>query len=132
MRKESGCVRNMRRAITTSAGCWLHMVAPGRRFRFFRRQSASIPTIPRPTTIWVPRWRPEGRLAEAIVEFQTALRLKPDYANAHLNLGKALANSGRMEEAAAQFSEALRADPNLKEAREALEIVSPPGGVPGR
>ncbi len=74
----------------------------------------------------------EGRLAEAIVEFQTALRLKPDYANAHLNLGKALANSGRMEEAAAQFSEALRADPNLKEAREALEIVSPPGGVPGR
>jgi len=74
----------------------------------------------------------EGRLAEAIVEFQAALRLTPDYANAHLNLGKALANGGRMEEAAAQFSEALRADPNLKEAREALEIVSPPGGAPGR
>jgi tetratricopeptide (TPR) repeat protein len=69
----------------------------------------------------------EDRLAEAMVEFRTALRLRPDYANAHLNLGKALANSGRMEEAAAEFSEALRADPNLKEAREALEIVSRPG-----
>jgi tetratricopeptide (TPR) repeat protein len=71
----------------------------------------------------------EGRLAEAIAELQAALRLNADYAAAHLNLGKALANSGRMDEAATQFSEALRDDPNLKEARQALDIVAPSGGA---
>lgn len=48
----------------------------------------------------------DGSLAEAIVEFQAALRIKPAYATAHLSLGMALARSGRMREAVAEFKSA--------------------------
>ena len=65
---------------------------PGRRGSSTRpspntaRRSGSSPTTPRPTQ---PRHRPErpGKLDEAIAEFRTAIRLKPDHAEAHSNLG---------------------------------------------
>jgi tetratricopeptide (TPR) repeat protein len=51
-------------------------------------------------------------LQEAIADFEQALQLKPDYAEAHYNLGKALARSGRLPEAIDQYEQALRLRPD--------------------
>ena len=40
---------------------------------------------------------------EAIRQYQEAIRLKPDYAEAHNNLGNALAEKGQMDEAIRQY-----------------------------
>ena len=61
--------------------------------------------------------------AEAIAQFQEAVRLKPAYAGAHNNLGNLLARSGRPVEALAQFNEALRLNPDLAGARTNLGIA---------
>ena len=58
-----------------------------------------------------------GRLSEAIAQFRAALRLQPDYGDAHLDLGVALARSGRLPEATAEFQAALRADPGRADAQ---------------
>lgn len=55
----------------------------------------------------------QGRLAEAIGHYEMALKLKPDYANAHSNLAHDLAASGRMEEAAVHYAEEARLEPTL-------------------
>ena len=48
-----------------------------------------------------------GRLSEAILYLETAVRIDPDSAPAHTDLGSALAKSGRLPEAIAQFQEAI-------------------------
>jgi tetratricopeptide (TPR) repeat protein len=53
----------------------------------------------------------QGRVSEAIAQYQEALRLKPDYDGARTNLGEALASSGQVNQAMAQYREALRIDP---------------------
>jgi tetratricopeptide (TPR) repeat protein len=58
-----------------------------------------------------------NRPAEAIAEFEEALRLKPDYPYAHYNLGRVLATlPGREDEAVAQFQQALLQKPDYAEA----------------
>ena len=54
----------------------------------------------------------QGRLEEAIAEFQRAVELDPAYAAAHLNLAYAYERSGRVEEAIAGYRKALALDPN--------------------
>jgi tetratricopeptide (TPR) repeat protein len=54
----------------------------------------------------------KGRIDEAIRQFQEALRLKPDDANAHYNLGAALGAMGQYDEAIPQFQTAIRLKPN--------------------
>jgi Flp pilus assembly protein TadD len=49
---------------------------------------------------------------EAIRQFQEVLRLKPDFAEVHNNLGNALAEKGQMDEAIRQYREALRLKPD--------------------
>jgi Flp pilus assembly protein TadD len=44
---------------------------------------------------------------EAIAHFQRALEIKPDYAEAHKNLGIALAGAGRLDEAIGHYQKAL-------------------------
>ncbi|HVZ65482.1 MAG TPA: tetratricopeptide repeat protein [Lacunisphaera sp.] len=49
-----------------------------------------------------------GRLPEAVAHYEAALREKPDYAVAHLNLARALVQLDRQPEAIGHFQEAIR------------------------
>jgi len=53
----------------------------------------------------------QGRLAEAIVQYEEALRLVPGYDDPHYNLGNVLAKSGRVEESIDHYRTALRVRP---------------------
>jgi Tfp pilus assembly protein PilF len=57
-----------------------------------------------------------GTLSEAKVEFEAALRIRPDYAEAHYNLGKTLALTGRLREAIVEYQAALRYPPDYSKA----------------
>ena len=50
---------------------------------------------------------------QAVAQYAEALRLQPDLAGAHNNLGLALAAQGKMDQAMAQYAEALRLQPDL-------------------
>ena len=74
----------------------------------------------------------EGSLDAAISHLKEAVRLKPDYSEAHNNLGNALAKvPARLPEAIAEFEAALRLEPGMTEARANLGIalVRTPGGL---
>jgi Flp pilus assembly protein TadD len=58
-----------------------------------------------------------GQLPEAITEYEVALKLTPESAQAHNNLGVALAMSGRVSDAIPHFAEAVRLQPDFAEAR---------------
>src|ERR1700722_2643959 len=53
----------------------------------------------------------ERRLAEAEAHYREATALKPDYAEAQMNLGNVLAEQGRRDEAAACYARVLALDP---------------------
>jgi tetratricopeptide (TPR) repeat protein len=75
----------------------------------------------------------EGRLPEAIADFRTALRILPTLADAHFNLGLALAKMpGRMPEAISEFQAALREEPRYLRAHIHLgmALAETPGRVP--
>ena len=60
----------------------------------------------------------EGRTDEAIAQFQEVLKLKPDLAEAHGNLGNVLSKiPGRLSEAIAEYNESLRLKPDFVRAR---------------
>ncbi len=54
----------------------------------------------------------QGKAAQAIAEFQEAIRLKPDDHKVHSNLGIALRDQGKLAEAIAEFREAIRLKPD--------------------
>jgi tetratricopeptide (TPR) repeat protein len=62
----------------------------------------------------------QGKLDEAIAEYRAAIRLKPEYADARVNLGETLGRPGKLDEAIAEFGEAIRLKPELAEAHCAL------------
>jgi tetratricopeptide (TPR) repeat protein len=51
---------------------------------------------------------------------EQALRIKPDYAEAHTNLGITLGQAGRIPEAIEHLERALRIKPDLTPAKNAL------------
>ena len=53
-----------------------------------------------------------GKIEEAIVQYSEAIRLEPNNARTHNNLGVALADQGKLREAIAHYSEALRIAPS--------------------
>ena len=53
-----------------------------------------------------------GRTAEAIAQYEAALRLVPDSPGIHYDLGDALVHSGRLPEGVAQYREAIRLKPD--------------------
>jgi Flp pilus assembly protein TadD len=60
------------------------------------------------------------RFDEAIRHLEQSLRLNPNNADAHNELGALLANRGEIAEAIPHFEQALRLDPNHAGARENL------------
>jgi tetratricopeptide (TPR) repeat protein len=58
----------------------------------------------------------EGRVQEAVNEYERALRIDPDYGQPHGNLGIALIRLGRVEEGIEQCEQALRLNPDYAEA----------------
>jgi tetratricopeptide (TPR) repeat protein len=63
----------------------------------------------------------QGKLVEAADHFYQALRINPDYAGAHYNLGKVQAEQGRFEEAYGHFSQAVKLRPDYTNARISLQ-----------
>ena len=64
-----------------------------------------------------------GRLAEAELHYRQALSLKPDFAEAHNNLGVALRAQGKLDEAVASYRKAVSFKPDYAEAYNNLGVV---------
>ena len=54
----------------------------------------------------------KGNVDEAIVHYQMALQIKPDFAETHNNLGNALCQKGRVDEAIVYYQKALQINPD--------------------
>lgn len=65
----------------------------------------------------------QGRLEEAVTQFQTAIELDPGYAAARLNLGFLYDRMGRIEEAIAQYQKVIELDPGSLLARNNLGVL---------
>ena len=50
-------------------------------------------------------------MAQAVEQFRSALKIKPDFVDAHYNLGYALSRQGNLESGIYHLGEALRLDP---------------------
>jgi tetratricopeptide (TPR) repeat protein len=72
-----------------------------------------------------------GHLTEAIAQFEAALRLRPDYAEAQNDLGVALTQiPARASEALAHFRAAVKLNPDYADARFNLGVAL--SQIPGR
>ena len=69
-----------------------------------------------------PRRRPgdQGKPDEAVAEYRTALRLKPDYAEAHSNLGNALRDQGKLRRRSPSAARPSASSPILADAHNNL------------
>ena len=65
----------------------------------------------------------KGQMDEAISQFQKAVRLEPDAAEAYDHLGITFFNKGQLDEAIRQFGEALRLDPDYADAHYNLGVL---------
>jgi Flp pilus assembly protein TadD len=70
------------------------------------------------------------KLPEAITCFDHALRLRPDYAEAHGNVGLALSQAGRAAEAVTHLQESLRLKPGVYQMHNNLGIALATAGRP--
>ena len=69
------------------------------------------------------RLRKQGRLDEAIAEFDAAVKLQPDFQHAHIEAAIALTQKGMLDEALARLNEALTLDPQQSRAHGHAGIV---------
>jgi tetratricopeptide (TPR) repeat protein len=65
----------------------------------------------------------KGQVDEAIYQYQKALEIKSDLAEAHSNLGNALLQRGQVDEAIAEYQKALGIDPNYAKAHYNLGVA---------
>jgi protein O-mannosyl-transferase len=70
----------------------------------------------------------QGKLAEAIAEYQKALRLEPGLAGVHYNLANVLGAQGKLAEAVAEYTTALQIRPDYPKAHSNLGIALAAGG----
>jgi tetratricopeptide (TPR) repeat protein len=74
--------------------------------------------------------RRAGRRPDALVHFQEALKLRPQFPEVQTNIGEALLVAGRLDDAIPHIEEALRLDPHLAEAHINLGSVRNKQGRP--
>jgi len=65
----------------------------------------------------------EGRVPEAIAQYEQAARIKPDYATAECNLGTAWAKLGQLTEAVRHFERATQIQPDYAKAQNDLGVI---------
>ena len=65
----------------------------------------------------------QGKLDEAVACYRRALELKPDFAEAHNNLGDVLKDQGKLDEAVACYRRALELKPDYAEAHNNLGVA---------
>jgi protein O-mannosyl-transferase len=65
----------------------------------------------------------DGRIQEALAQYEQALQANPNYAEAHYNLGLALMQLGNVNEAITQYEQALQADPDDAETHYNLGVA---------
>ncbi|MGH7993499.1 MAG: tetratricopeptide repeat protein, partial [Limisphaerales bacterium] len=58
----------------------------------------------------------QGRVEEAVAQYQKALQINPGFAEAHNDLGAALFQQGKVDEAIVQYQRALQIKPDYAEA----------------
>jgi tetratricopeptide (TPR) repeat protein len=68
-------------------------------------------------------YRELGRTADAIAEWQQVVRARPAFAEAHYNLGGALAGEGRRSEAISSLERAIALNPDYAEAHNNLGVL---------
>jgi len=61
-----------------------------------------------------------GRALEAAPHFEEAVRIDPDFANAHYGLGMALEKAGQVQAAIVEYDRALSVQHDLRPAKDAL------------
>ena len=74
-----------------------------------------------------------GKMDEALACYHQALRVQPDFADAHNNLESALADMpGRLPDAIDEFAAAVRSDPDFVEAHlnQGNALAEAPGRMP--
>ena len=76
--------------------------------------------------------REEGKMDEAIAQFEAALHINYNDADSHNNLGTVLRRKGRVDEAIAQYQIALQMNPALGEAHYNLAIALTQKGRTGK
>lgn len=65
----------------------------------------------------------QGKFNEAIACYDKVIKIKPDYAKAHLNRGIALRNLGSIEEAIVSYDNAIAIEPRLAQAHSSRGIA---------
>ena len=65
----------------------------------------------------------QGKVQEAIEQYEQALRLKPDFAEVHDDLASALVQTGKIKDAIAHFEQALQIKPDFAEAHYNLGVA---------
>jgi len=65
----------------------------------------------------------EGRIADATAQYERAISLKPDFAEAHNNLGAILNSQGKLDDAVAHYRRALVARPGYADAHANLGLA---------
>ena len=106
-----------------SALSWEHCIV------FRNEQTLWRDTVTKNPNAWMAHYNlgnclsQAGRIQEAILHYEQALRIKPDYAEARYNLGNAFWETGRIQEAIAYYEQALRLKPDSAEAHNNMGVA---------
>ena len=109
---------------TALAGCG----GSTRRWPSTKEPWKSNPTMPRPTTTWAARWPAADRSTRRSASTEGP-GIKPDYAEAHNNLGVALRGKDGPTRRSAQYQKALELKPDYAEAHNNWASLWPRGRI---